>query len=360
MKRAVLDEQNKSAKLSEIVRVNETNLRRAEQEVDSLGFRNKQLEHRVASLQDDLNKDSGKKSGKNAKSKEKSTNSNSTAPLPPEPSSVLSEEFQKKIFECAQLTSSLADKNTEIQLQANRIEELDGLLRSMNAEQTETESRLSRQVELLTVKTRDLEAKLADATSIVGSDDTLYASELEQHRSINSCSNISNNKVDERLITLEKELVHWRTQCEILQMKGKLDNSNANAIDQNKIENDNHNGSDSEQITSTLSVGEQLLIDNYSKKIEDLLTSKCLAESKLAIYVEEVIIHFLPPVGRMKINYIDFFVFQSDSLQKHLSIVNNDLKEQERKFRECQRNLQLADEDLVSIKIRNYVNFPLF
>lgn len=309
MKRAVLDEQNKSAKLSEIVRVNETNLRRAEQEVDSLGFRNKQLEHRVASLQDDLNKDSGKKSGKNAKSKEKSTNSNSTAPLPPEPSSVLSEEFQKKIFECAQLTSSLADKNTEIQLQANRIEELDGLLRSMNAEQTETESRLSRQVELLTVKTRDLEAKLADATSIVGSDDTLYASELEQHRSINSCSNISNNKVDERLITLEKELVHWRTQCEILQMKGKLDNSNANAIDQNKIENDNHNGSDSEQITSTLSVGEQLLIDNYSKKIEDLLTSKCLAESKLAIYVEEVIIHFLSPVARMKINYIDFFRF---------------------------------------------------
>lgn len=306
MKRAVLDEQNKSAKLSEIVRVNETNLRRAEQEVDSLGFRNKQLEHRVASLQDDLNKDSGKKGGKNVKSKDKSTNSNSTAPLPPEPSSVLSEEFQKKIFECAQLTSSLADKNTEIQLQANRIEELDSLLRSMNAEQTETESRLSRQVELLTVKTRDLEAKLADATSIVGSDDTLYASELEQHRSINSCSN---NKIDDRLITLEKELVHWRTQCEILQMKGKLDNSNANAIDQNKIKNDNHNGSDSEQLTSTLSVREQLLIDNYSKKIEDLLTSKCLAESKLAIYVEEVIILFLPPIGRMKINDINFSLF---------------------------------------------------
>lgn len=289
MKRAVLDEQNKNATLKETVRENETNLRRAEQEVDSLGFRNKQLEHRVASLQDDLNKDSVKKSGKNAKSKEKSANSNST-PLPTEPCSVLSEEFQKKIFECAQLTSSIADKNTEIQLQANRIEELEILLRSMNAEQTETESTLRREVERLTVKTHDLEGKLAEATSIVGSDDTLYVSELEQQRSMNSCNNISNNKLDERIIALEKELVHWRTQCEILQMKERLDNSNANAIDQNNVENDNHNtNADSKKFTSKLSVGEQLLIDSYSKKIEDLLTTKCLAESKLAIYIEEVI-----------------------------------------------------------------------
>lgn len=269
-----------------MVRDKETNLRRAEQEVDSLGFRNKQLEHRVANLQDDLNSDSAKKGGKNAKSKEKSANTNSTA-LPPEPS-ILSEEFQKKIFECAQLTSSLADKSTEIQLQANRIEELENLLRSMNDEQTETESKLRREVERLTVKTHDLEAKLAEATSIVGSDDTLYVSELEQQRSINSCSN---NKLDERLITLEKELIHWRTQCELLQMKGKLDNSNANAIDQSTIENDNHNNSDNnEKKTSSaiLKAGEQLLMENYAKKFEDLLTSKCLAESKLTIYTDEV------------------------------------------------------------------------
>lgn len=291
MKRAVLEEQNKNATLREVVRVKETNLRRSEQEVDSLGFRNKQLEHRVATLQDDLSKDSAKKGGKNAKTKEKTTNSNST-PLPIEQSSVLSEEFQKKIFECAQLTSSMADKNTEIQLQTTRIEELENLLRSMNAEQTEMEAKLRREVERLTVKTHDLEAKLAEATSIVGSDDTLYVSELEQQRSINSCSITSNNKLDERIITLEKDLVHWRTQCEILQMKGKLDNSNANAIvvDQNKIENDNHNNADNVKTTPTLSVGEQLLIDNYSKKIEDLLTSKCVAESKLTIYIEEVIL----------------------------------------------------------------------
>lgn len=270
-----------------MVREKETNLRRAEQEVDSLGFRNKQLEHRVESLQDDLSKDALKKGGKNAKSKDKTSNINSTQ-MTTETSSVISEEFQKKIFECAQLTSSIADKNTEVQLQANRIEELENLLRSMNAEQTETEAKLRREVERLTVKTHDLEAKLAEATSIIGSDDTLYVSELEQQKSINSFSIISNNKLDERILALEKDLIHWRTQCEILQMKGKLDNSNANALDQNKIETDNIKNAENEKITLGVTVGERLLMENYSKKIEDLLKAKCLAESKLAIYIEEV------------------------------------------------------------------------
>lgn len=288
LKRAVLEEQNKNATLREVVRVKETNLRRSEQEVDSLGFRNKQLEHRVASLQDDLSKDASKKGGKNVKTKDKTSNVNSTQ-MPTEPSSVLSEEFQKKIFECAQLTSSIADKNTEIQLQANRIEELENLLRSMNAEQTETEAKLRRELERLTVKTHDLEAKLAEASSIVGSDDTLYVSELEQQKSINSCNTISSNKVDERILALEKDLIHWRTQCEILQMKGKLNNSNPNAIDQNKIETDNIKNAENEKTTLGITVGERLLIENYSKKIEDLLTAKCLAESKLAIYIEEVL-----------------------------------------------------------------------
>lgn len=286
LKRAVLEEQNKNAALREVVRLKETNLRRSEQEVDSLGFRNKQLEHRVASLQDDLCKDAAKKGGKNAKSKDKTANTNSQ--MPTEPSSVLSEEFQKKIFECAKLTSSLADKNTESQLQFNRIEELENLVRSMNAEQTETEAKLRREVERLTVKTHDLEAKLADATSIVGSDDTLYVSELEQQRSNNIGCNMGTSKLEERLMTLEKEVVHWRMQCEVLQMKIKLDKSNANAMDQNKIENDNIQNSDNGKTAAGMSAGEQMLIDNYSKKIEDLLMSKYLADSKLAIYMEEV------------------------------------------------------------------------
>lgn len=284
----MLEEQNKNAALREVVREKETNLRRSEQEVDSLGFRNKQLEHRVASLQDDLSKDAAKKSGKNSKSKDNKSAPAVNSQMPIEQSSILSEEFQKKIFECAQLTSSLADKTSEMQLQTTRIEELENLVRSMNAEQTETEAKLRREVERLTVKTHDLEAKLAEATSIVGSDDTLYVSELEQPRSNGSSHNIGNGKLDERLIALEKELLHWRTQCEVLQMKCSLESGNTKSIDPNKIEQDNIKNSENGRVTATLSVGEQLLIDNYSKKIEDLLTSKHVTESQLAIYVEEV------------------------------------------------------------------------
>lgn len=339
----MLEEQNKNAALREVVRVKETNLRRSEQEADSLGFRNKQLEHRVASLQDDLCKDAAKKSGKNAKTKDKSLPApNSQMPI--EQSSILSEEFQKKIFECAQLTSSLADKNSEMQLQATRIEELENLVRSMNAEQTELEAKLRREVERLTVKTHELEAKLADATSIVGSDDTLYVSDLEQPKSINSPNNIGNGKMDERLITLEKELVHWRTQCEILQMKCNLESGNAKAIDPNKIEQDNNKNAANGRVTATISVGEQLLIENYSKKIEDLLMSKHLIESQLAIYMEEVRIS--NRLWHRSFFYLLFF-FQCDSLQKHVSIINNDLKELERRLRDSQRNVHLADEDLV-------------
>ncbi|XP_031621434.1 protein phosphatase 1 regulatory subunit 21 [Contarinia nasturtii] len=325
LKHAVKEEQNKSASLRDTVRDNETNLRRAEQEIDSLGFRNKQLEHRVASLQDDLNKDASKKGGKISKSKDKTANTNSSHMSTESSSQVLSEEFQKKIFECAQLTSSMADKNTEIQLQANRIGELENLLRSMNAEQTDTEAKLRKEVERLTVKLHDLEAKLADATSIVGSDDTLYVSELEQHKSINSCNN---NKFDERIVALEKDVVHWRTQCELLQMKHKLDSCKAISVDQNKI--DNNTNAENEKTTTTLTASEQLLIDNYTKKIRDLVMENCLTESKMTTYVDEC-----------------------DSLQKHLSILNSDLKEMERKFSESQRNLHLADEDLATTRI-NY------
>lgn len=289
----MLEEQSKNAALREVVRVKETNLRRAEQEVDSLGFRNKQLEHRVASLQDDLNKDTAKKSGKNAKSKDKSspaTNSTSSSlhSLPVDQSSILSEEFQKKIFECAQLTSNLADKSSESQLQATRIEELENLVRSMNAEQTDIEAKLRREVERLTVKMHECEAKLADATSIVSSDDTLYVSELEQSKSNNSPNNMGNGKLDERLIALEKELVHWRTQCEVLQMKCNLQGGNTNAMDREKIEEDTNKNEENGRVKVAISVGEQLLIDNYSKKVEDLLMGKHLIESQLAIYVEEV------------------------------------------------------------------------
>lgn len=247
---------------------------------DSLQFRNKQLEHRVANLQDDLNN-----VGKNSKSKGKQN-------VPPanqsiEPSSVLSEEFQKKIFECAQLTSNLADKNTEMQLQSNRIEELENLIRSMNDEQTDIEAKLRKEVERMTVKMHDMETKYTEASSIVGSDDTLYVSDCEQQQQkfINNTNNNNmnqNGKVEERIAELEKEIIHWRSQCEILKVTDKLKSID---VESEKIENKT---TEKVQTEKELTPRELMITEHYSIKVEELFRIKCIAESKLAVFIEEV------------------------------------------------------------------------
>lgn len=275
--------------MREALRVKETNLRRVEQEVDSLGFRNKQLEHRVAALQDDLSAVSDKKQPKN-KSK---VNADAASPVPHQPldASVFSEELQKKIFECAQLASTVADKTSEIQLQTARIDELEQLIRTMSGEHIQSDSKLRKELERLVAKTHELEAKVTEASSIVGSDDTLYVSECEQHqKAINNNNNSSggsssNGKHEDRLTMLEKEMVYWRTQYEILQITAKINEKQplpSPSIDTNKTIEMDENPKES-PVNAV-----ELISTHYSKKIEDLFMEKCMAESKLAIYMEEV------------------------------------------------------------------------
>lgn len=104
LKKAVIDEQNKNSSLREVLRQRETSLRRAEQEVDSLSFRNKQLELRVASLQEDFEKEV-KKSTKNQKVSNKVRTHENVGDAPNHSETILAEELQKKIMENAQLTS---------------------------------------------------------------------------------------------------------------------------------------------------------------------------------------------------------------------------------------------------------------
>lgn len=90
MKKAFLAEQS-------TVRQKETQLRKSEQEADSLNFRNKQMERRIIALQDDFKKETNKK--QSSKEKLKSVVHSD------EPDRLLFEELQKKIIENAQLTS---------------------------------------------------------------------------------------------------------------------------------------------------------------------------------------------------------------------------------------------------------------
>lgn len=283
--------------MREALRVKETNLRRVEQEVDSLGFRNKQLEHRVAALQDDLSAANDKKLAKVAKTKSKTTAdpASSVSHHQGLDTSVLGEELQKKIFECAQLTSTVADKTAEMQLQSARIDELEQLIRTMNADHMQSEAKLRKEIERLVTKTHDLEAKVTEASSIVGSDDTLYVSECEQHqKALNHCNNnnnssgsgnSANSKYEDRLSVLEKEMVYWRTQYEILQITTKINEKQTvppPSIDSNKTIEIDENPKE-----TSLHFIEQINA-HYTKKFEDLFMKKCMAESKLAVYVEEV------------------------------------------------------------------------
>lgn len=85
--------------LQESLRVKDQNLRRAETELDSVNFRNKQLEHRVQVIQDDLQKNSR---GGN-KSKVRDNQMTGNGQMDP----IIMEDYQKRIIENAQLASSV-------------------------------------------------------------------------------------------------------------------------------------------------------------------------------------------------------------------------------------------------------------
>lgn len=368
LKRAVIEEQNKNAALREAFRVKETNLRRVEQEVDSLGFRNKQLEHRVASLQDDLtttNTGNSKKGGKLLKSSSQTT-ANAPSSSQHVADLVVTEELQKKIVECAQLSSTVADTAIETQLQYNRIAELEALIHRMNAEHSEAEAKLRAEIAQLSSANHEMETKLTEASSIVSSDDTIFVTDCEPVTKVpptngNLSSESSGScRLEERVAALEKEVIDWRTQCETLRIAAKISTVNVTDVPASDVDNVKAQTQSVDQLAHELTPNERMLVEHFQKKCEKLLTDKYLAESKLVLFMEEVglasfSLAFLWKGGelnnlQLKFTLIIFnnFLFQSESLQKHLDIVDNDLKMQERKFRESQRNLQMVDEDLVS------------
>lgn len=316
LKRALLEEQNKSAGLRESLRQQDTSLRRFEQEVDSLGFRNKQLEHRVASLQEDLDRE--------CKQKQTNKNSKSIKSKPP-PSAVdtanndiasdklFVEEFQKKILENSQLVSLVADKNAEIDMQINRITELEQQLSNVGVQRAECERNLRKEIENLLAKNSSLETKLSDETSILGSDDALSVSESEHTPTHLLTSN------DERISKLEREIFHWKTKYELLEKR--------NVLEISTTENNTKIGA---TFTDDNTTKDSILYSHFNKKLDDLFEQKCLAESK-AINVE----------------------VECESLQKNLKILQSKLSKNELKFVESQRNWQISEEDLATTRI-NY------
>lgn len=104
LKKAVLEEQAKNSQLNEYIKIHEQTIRKHDQEMESLIFRNEQLTKRISVLQQELQINNHSKKTK-SKGVENAVNSDV---------SVLDEELQKKIIENAQLVNSVTDKEIEI------------------------------------------------------------------------------------------------------------------------------------------------------------------------------------------------------------------------------------------------------
>ncbi|CAG2060129.1 unnamed protein product, partial [Timema podura] len=105
LKTAVLEERSQNAELKDFVKSKDQGLRKAEQEMDSLNFRNQQLAKRVAFLQDEL--DAMQVKSKKGKSRGSSINNHEAE----QANHVLDEEFRNKIEENARLLSLIQDKD---------------------------------------------------------------------------------------------------------------------------------------------------------------------------------------------------------------------------------------------------------
>lgn len=322
LKRAVIEEQNKNSNIRETLRNKETALRRLEQEIDSLKFRNKQLEHRVETLQDDLNAEGASKKGGKTFSRHNTgsdvVGSSAVGGVLQNGDPVLSEEFQKKILENAQLASANADKDAEIILYQNRVTDLERQLANRISESTDVEKKFRKEIETLSCKNSELETKVAEAASMLGSEDGLSVHSCD-HPSIQTIT----SSIDEKVGGLEKEVSYWKSQYEVLKL-----NDPAVKTDGDHNTNDDHdNGLDIPEIVYSK---ERLLDQHYNTKFEKIFTEKYYTESKLRDCMSEC-----------------------ELLQHNLDALSSEQEKLEAELKESQRLHQIAEEDLATTRI-NY------
>lgn len=261
LKKAVIDEQARNVEIREQLKEKEVEFRRAEQEIDSLTFRNQQLTKRITVLQDELDK------AQNKSRKGKGKVSSSNTQVPASSNHILDEEFQKKIVENAQLLSQIADKDSEIETLSERLQDLEYKLERVEKSKVELDCQHRREIDKLERERNDLQRKLNEKQR---QEETISWSSTEGKREVYECEqragfsnhyqidaspvsspspsrrsskSLNDGKaqklVDEKndcdsskSYELEKELHHWKTQYHI--MKIKYDEYKQNEQETNK------------------------------------------------------------------------------------------------------------------------------
>ncbi|NXC98247.1 PPR21 phosphatase, partial [Certhia familiaris] len=166
LKKGVVDEQANSASLKEKLKMKDQSLRKLQQEMDSLTFRNQQLAKRVELLQDELalSETRGKKSKKSVES---------SSQLSQEQKSVFNEDLQKKIEENERLhilffEADEQHKRLEAELRS-RLEVLEtdaaqhqAVVDSLTKKYTDTIEKLQNDKAKLEIKSQTLEREAKD------------------------------------------------------------------------------------------------------------------------------------------------------------------------------------------------------
>lgn len=183
LKRAVVEEKDNQNSLKEVLRGKEQLLRRSEQEMDSLVFRNHQMEKRVGLLQDELDKAASSKSKKKVKSEPSNYSAHSTA---------INEDLKNKIQENEKLHKQVyeADSKTR-QLERQLTDELTVAKQQAKQAQEALES---------------VEAKHKTVTDKLQEDRALLELQLHQAQDGEKSARIQADESIETLTTLESQL----------------------------------------------------------------------------------------------------------------------------------------------------------
>ncbi|XP_070519473.1 putative leucine-rich repeat-containing protein DDB_G0290503 isoform X2 [Cardiocondyla obscurior] len=263
LKKAVIEEQARNVDIRNQLKEKEVEFRRAEQEIDSLAFRNQQLTKRITVLQEELDKAQNKpKKGKGKASE----NSQIPPPLLP-PNNILDEEFQKKIVENAQLLSQISDKDSEIESLHERVQQLECKIDYCEKSKIESECQYQGTVDKLERERNDLQRKLNDkqkqeetvswssnegrrdgydfdARGVLSNhrqtEPSPFSSPSASRRSSKSLGEgkpqrsqeeSSNEFLYAKSCDLEKEINHWKAQYHILKIKyDELEQKDVEAI----------------------------------------------------------------------------------------------------------------------------------
>ncbi|XP_061397007.1 protein phosphatase 1 regulatory subunit 21 [Musca vetustissima] len=357
LRKGILEEQSKNSNLRDQLKQKELEARRAEQEIDSLGFRNKQLELRVAALQEELATSEARKKDKDKKRSHHDKNDASHTNAMGNKGDIsqdalIFEELQKKIIENAELTSLIDDKERSLQLHVERIKNMEDTIEKRNIEHADSERRLRKDIEALQSRNQELETKLVEAASMLGSEDALSASGSENTPLHNHHPTSHQMEIESRIHALEQEVAHWRSQYELSKLyadsmeiaetslQGKEENransscnSTTTAAGLTIIPSfaDGKNKRDSGKDHHAMPCSKELLIFNHlSKKLEDLLKDKVWAESKVRSVETEV-----------------------DNLQICLENATQELKNKDDQIESINQALHLLEEDMTTTRV-NY------